>query len=250
MDELTLHHIQSAVGSPTQDISPFVATSTCPGGANPSRTLMILNVPISEVAGPGEDKYDGFEVLVTGSIKPEWITAVAELHKGSHTANKLSTLVQALGGEENTIESSVFRNSEIHRKSRQNRPKDLREINKDLIEEILSAQNVDADALNVEFNRLGIDTYQAALWTTANYYLKKLHKIEIASLKDLDEIEAAELVAPESAHTRYQYDDVTPYRLESSDPGMVNSAKELNIKEIEILADMYACRLESYKKSL
>lgn len=241
VDELSSQHITAPWGVPTQDLSPFVATSLHPEVAaqRGGNTLMILDVPVSEVAGLGESGDSGFEVLLTGSVKPEWITATAELHPNEQmSADTLKPLIHVLGNQEE-VSPAALRSTEIHRKSEQNHQDDLREVNHDLIEEILSAQNIDPDALRSEYSSRNIDTYKDALWTAADYYLKKVQAMGRRQNEDI--------------HTLYQYDDVTffekPTRWQSddNDDGLIiddsesePEPKELNIKEVEKLAGIYA----------
>lgn len=241
VDELSSQHVAAPWGVPTQDLSPFVATSLHPeiAAQRGGNTLMIIDVPVSEVAGLGESGDSGFEVLLTGSVKPEWITATAELHHNEQmSADTLRPLIQVLGNQE-TTSPATLRNTELHRKSEQNHSDDLREVNHDLIEEILNAQNIDADALRGEYNNRNIDTYKDALWMAADYYLKKIQTTGRRQGEDIQ--------------TLYQYDDVTVFEKptlqqpEDNDDDLIidNSEhepepKELNIKEVEKLAGIYA----------
>lgn len=241
VDELSSQHVAAPWGVPTQDLSPFVATSLRPEVAaqRGGNTLMILDVPLSEVAGLGESGDSGFEVLLTGSVKPEWITATAELYPNEQmSADTLKPLINVLGDQE-TTSPATLRSTELHRKSEQNHPDDLREVNHDLIEEILGAQNIDPDALRAEYNSQNIDTYKDALWTAADYYLKKIQAMGRRQNEDI--------------HTLYQYDDVTffekPMIWQPDDNGddlIIDDSesepepKELNIKEVENLAGIYA----------
>ena len=117
IDELTSQHVAAPWGVPTQDLSPFVATSLYPNIAagRGGNTLMVLDVPLSDVAGLGEGS-DGYEVLPTGSVHPEWITGVAELQYNEHlSAETLSPLIEALGNQEVTP-ASVLQETELRQK--------------------------------------------------------------------------------------------------------------------------------------
>lgn len=241
VDELSSQHVAAPWGVPTQDLSPFVATSLHPEVAaqRGGNTLMILDVPVSEVAGLGESGDSGFEVLLTGSVKPEWITATAELHPNERmSADTLKPLIHVLGNQEATSPATL-RSTELHRKSEQNHQDDLREVNHDLIEEILNAQNIDASALRTEYNNRNINTYKDALWAAADYYLKKIQAMGRRQNEDV--------------HTLYQYDDVTFFEKpmiwqpdDNDDDLIIDDSesepepKELNIKEVENLAGIYA----------
>lgn len=73
--ELAFHHVAAPSGTPTQDVSPFVATSLAPGKAmRHGNVMLVLDVPVSVVEGYGEED----EVLVGLAIEPEWISAVVE----------------------------------------------------------------------------------------------------------------------------------------------------------------------------
>lgn len=240
LDELTFQHVAAPWGVPTQDLSPFVATSLHPNIAagRGGNSLMILDVPISEVAGLGEGADSGDEVLLTGSVRPEWITAVAELqHNDQMSADTLAPLARVLGGQETTPPSSL-RDTELHQKSKLNHQDDLREINHDLIEEILSVPNIDGDALREVYQNGNIETYKDALWATADYYLKQIQATgRWRGVQTIQEL--------------YQYDDVT-YLKAVTEPKQPNNEtgliiddfkpkpKELNIKEIEKLATIYS----------
>lgn len=241
VDELSSQHVAAPWGVPTQDLSPFVATSLHPEVAaqRGGNTLMILDVPVSAVAGLGESGDSGFEVLLTGSVKPEWITATAELRTNEQmSADTLKPLIHALGNQE-APSPATLRSTELHRKSEQNHQDDLREVNHDLIEEILNAQNIDAGALRAEYSNRNIDTYKDALWAAADYYLKKIQAMGRCQNEDI--------------HTLYQYDDVTFFEKpmiwrpgDNDDDLIIDDSesepepKELNIKEVENLAGIYA----------
>jgi thioesterase domain-containing protein len=236
LDELSSQHVAAPWGVPTQDLSPFVATSLHPNIAagRGGNSLMILDVPLSDIAGLGEGADSGDDVLLTGSIRPEWITAVAELrHNEQMSADTLAPLVQTLGGQEITSPDTL-RNTELHQKSELNHQDDLREINRDLIEEILSVPNTDSDTLRDVYTSRNIETYKDALWVTADYYLKQIQA-------------TGRWQGVESIQELYQYDDVTHFEVATSpeqpedETGLMiddsePEPKELNIKEIEKLA--------------
>lgn len=242
VDELSSQHVAAPWGVPTQDLSPFVATSlhsevAAQRGGN---TLMILDVPISEVAGLGESGDSGFEVLLTGSVKPGWITATAELHPNEQmSADTLKPLIQVLGNQEATSPATL-RNTELHRKSEQNHQDDLREVNHDLIEEILNASNIDSDALRAEYNNRNIDTYKDALWTAADYYLKKLQatgRRQGEGIRDIYQYDDVTFFEKQT-HEQPEYDD-SDLIIEYEDTDTKPEPKELNIKEVEKLAGIY-----------
>lgn len=233
LDGLAWQHTRASMGrGATQDLSPFIATATTPEFARVAgKTLMVLDVPLSQVVGEGEHEYEGDEVLLCGSIRPEWITAVAELQDGKPALKPLIDMV----GSQDTAVSELPQNTAMHQKSAQNRQEDLRDVNHDLIEEILSASNIDVGALRAMYRDQGIATYKDALWATANYYLKKIEATGQWEVPDVHEL--------------YKYDDVTDAeiseRIEESEP----EAIKLTIEVIEYLAGLYNDSLKNIAES-
>ncbi len=241
LEELSREHIQAPGSGPSQDLSPFVATSTLPDyAAGWGRTLMVIDVPVSRVAGLGEGKATGDEVLITGEVKPEWISAVAEVKQGEKpTADMFMPFVKALGQEE-LADASDLADTELHKKSEQNRQSDLQEVNHDLIDEILAIPNIDAKSLGELYKSNAIETYKQALWAAAEYYLKQ---IESTGRQQFNQ----------GVRELYQYDDVTNFQANKPEMTQVNQEdefdlviddspaepNELNIKELEKMVKIY-----------
>lgn len=172
MDELEFQHVSSPGGAPSQDLSPFVATSTrADFAARYGDKLMVLDVPISYVVGSGETA----EVLVVGEIKPEWITAVARFNMkkdvGHPSQAEVMTLIKTLGPTIETFSRESIRElSVIHRLSTKNKSEDVLEANKDLIKGLIAPLK-EADELEKMFATSNVTTYKEALWVTADYYI-------------------------------------------------------------------------------
>ena len=172
MDELEFQHVSSPGGAPSQDLSPFVATSTrADFAARYGDKLMVLDIPISYVVGSGETA----EVLVVGEIKPEWITAVARFNMkkdvGHPSQAEVMTLIKTLGPTIETFSRESIRElSVIHRLSTENKSEDVLEANKDLIKGLIAPLK-EADELEKMFATSNVTTYKEALWVTADYYI-------------------------------------------------------------------------------
>ena len=262
LEELSREHTRAPGGAPSQDLSPFVATSTRPEYATGwGRTLMVIDVPISRIAGLGEGKDSGDEVLLTGEIKPEWITAVAELKQGERpTADTLIPFVEALRQHE-LIVASDLADTELHKKSEQNRQDDLQEINHDLIGEILSIPNLDIQNLSEIYATHAIETYKEALWVAAEYYVKQIqstgrwqHVQDIHELYQYDDVTQIN-VSVQDFHEQFQYDDAIQEKVNDPETVQIDvddepdllidnsepeaEQNELTIKELEKMVKIY-----------
>ena len=183
IDELRLQHVWGPAGSVTQDLSPFIATATTPEqAAGFGNTLMVLDVPMSRIGSSGEGTSTGdgtgSEILVTGAIEPEWITAVARFENDAdkqQLARKIAELAPDLSDV--TVDAKLAEESELHAKSAANRESDLEAINRDRIDMLLWTLGDDEEMLAAELEQAGIDTYKQALWHCAERYTSGLSRL-------------------------------------------------------------------------
>lgn len=232
IDELRRQHVWGPGGSIAQDLSPFIATATTPEqAAGFGQTLMVFDVPKSCIGSYGEasGQFDGHEMLVTGLIKPEWITAVAmfEQHlddKGA-TAHELGVALGDSGAGE--FDWRKAQDSQLHRQSAANFADDVAAITRDRTDLMLSATGGDAEVLAHQLAENNVTTYRSALHYVADWYMDQRSALYGRSL-----------------HVDYDRDEIEPRQFKPSDNGFYEKEQVLDIAAVRRLAEQYHRDLE------
>ncbi len=193
VSELRFNHVAAPAGVSSQDLSPFIATSQSPHkAAVHGDTLMVLDVPVSKLAGIGEVD----EMLLPSGIDPSWISAVARFKKkpASLEERGVQDVLNILEGIPSEGSEPVIPVDTIMQQaSKKNRLQDVEDINEDLINELAT---IDPEAIGKLLAEMGITKYQDALWACAEYYQRKRGELfgrsnfpSARDIYDIDEVQ-------------------------------------------------------------